>query len=48
VRQAVHDDESGVRQTGSDEHYAQELDDPAALDPDRIPLRREIIAPAAD
>jgi hypothetical protein len=31
--------------TGRDEHYAQELDDPAALDPDRIALRREIIAP---
>jgi dimethylamine/trimethylamine dehydrogenase len=24
--------------------YAQDLDDPAARDPDRIPLRREIIA----
>ena len=24
--------------------YAQELDDPAAADPDRIPLRREIVA----
>jgi dimethylamine/trimethylamine dehydrogenase len=28
--------------------YAQDLDDPAALDPDRIPLRREIIALADD
>ena len=24
--------------------YAQELDDPLAADPDRVPMRREIIA----